>query len=203
MYYYQFSSVAQSCPTLCNSVDYSPAGSSVHGDSPGKNTWVGGHALLQGIFPTQGLNSGLPHCRQILYHLSHPGSPRMLEWVACPFSRGTSQTRVSCIAGRFFTGWATREAQADLYHKTKYKVLKLNTYIFKCLPYTILETYKVILCLFKLQTSLGIMPTGQSYSGSEGRGMRQPGKEVFFMLIHVEMHCIVWNDRQACILFYF
>ena len=44
-------------------------GSSVHGDSPGKNTRVGCHALLQGIFPTQGWNPGLPHCRQILYQL--------------------------------------------------------------------------------------------------------------------------------------
>ena len=42
---------------------------------PGKNTGVGSHSLLQGIFPTQGLNPGLPHCRQILYHLSHQGSP--------------------------------------------------------------------------------------------------------------------------------
>ena len=49
-------------------------GSSVHGDSPGKNTGVGCHALLQGIFPTQGSNPGLPHCRQVLYHLSHQGS---------------------------------------------------------------------------------------------------------------------------------
>ena len=49
----------------------SPPGSSVHGDSLGKNTGVGCHALLQGIFPTQGMNPGLPHCRQILYHLSH------------------------------------------------------------------------------------------------------------------------------------
>ena len=40
---------------------------------PGQNTGVGCHALLQGIFPTQGLNPGLPHCRQILYHLSHQG----------------------------------------------------------------------------------------------------------------------------------
>ena len=55
-------------------------GSSVHGDSPGKNTGVGCHALLQGIFPTQGLNA------------------------------------VSCMAGRFFTVWATREAQ-DFYHQ--------------------------------------------------------------------------------------
>ena len=55
--------VPQSCLTLCDPMDCSPPGSSVHGDSPGKNTGVGCHALLQGIFPTQGLNSGLPHCR--------------------------------------------------------------------------------------------------------------------------------------------
>ena len=66
----------QSCPTLCNPMDCSPPGSSVHGDSPGKKTRVGCHALLQGIFPTQGLNPGLPHCRWILYHLSHQGSSR-------------------------------------------------------------------------------------------------------------------------------
>ena len=46
----------------------------VHGDSPGKNTGVRCHALLQGIFPTQGLNPGLPHCRWILYQLSHKES---------------------------------------------------------------------------------------------------------------------------------
>ena len=66
--------VAQSCLTLCNNMDYSPPGSSVHGDSPGKNTGVGCCALLQGIFPTQGLNPGLLHCKQILYHLRHQGS---------------------------------------------------------------------------------------------------------------------------------
>ena len=48
-------------------MDCSPPGFSVHGDFPGKDTGVGGHALLQGIFLTQGLNPGLPHCRQILY----------------------------------------------------------------------------------------------------------------------------------------
>ena len=56
-------------------MDWSPPGTSVHGDSPGKNTGVGGQALLQGIFPTQGSNPGLTHCSQILYHLSHQGSP--------------------------------------------------------------------------------------------------------------------------------
>ena len=73
----QFSSVTQSCPVLCNSVDCSPLGFSVHGDSPGKNTGVGSYALLQGILPTQGSNPGLLNCRQILYHLSHQGSLKM------------------------------------------------------------------------------------------------------------------------------
>ena len=68
-------------------------------NSLGQNTGVGSLSLLQGIFPSQGLNPGLPYCRQILYQLSHQGSPRILEWVAYPFSNGSSksrnQTRVS------------------------------------------------------------------------------------------------------------
>ena len=52
-----------------------PHGSPVHGDSPGKNTRVDCHALLQGIFPTQGSNPGLQNCRQIVYCLIHQGSP--------------------------------------------------------------------------------------------------------------------------------
>ena len=47
-------------------------------NSPGQNTGVGSLSLLQGIFPTQGLNAGLPHCRWILYQLSHKGSP--IKW---------------------------------------------------------------------------------------------------------------------------
>ena len=78
--------VAQLSPTLCNPMDCNPPGSSVQGDSPGKNTGVGCHALLHGIFPTPGSNPDLPHCRQILYCLGHQGSPRMLERVAYPFS---------------------------------------------------------------------------------------------------------------------
>ena len=83
-------------------------------NSPGQNTGMGSLSLLQGIFPTQGSNPGLLHCRWILYQLSHQRSPRILEWVAYPFSRGSSQprnrTRVSCITGRFFTNRAIREA---------------------------------------------------------------------------------------------
>ena len=64
----------------------------------------------------QELNLGLPHWRWTPYQLSHKGSLRILEWVAYPFSTGSSQPRnwtgVSCIAGRLFTNWAIREAQS-------------------------------------------------------------------------------------------
>ena len=69
--------------TLCNSMDCSPPGSSVPGDSPSENTgWSGLHALLQGIFLTQGLNPGLPHCRWILYHLSHQSFYHVLTQIS-------------------------------------------------------------------------------------------------------------------------
>ena len=89
-------------------MDYSPWNSS------GQNIGMGSLSLLQGIFPTQGSNPSLPHCRWILYQLNHKGSPRILEWVVYPFSSGSSwtrsRTRVSSIAGGFFTNWANREA---------------------------------------------------------------------------------------------
>ena len=99
--------VTQSCLTLWPCGLYSPW------NSPSQNTGVGSLSLLQGIFPIQELNPGALHCRQILYQLSHKGSPRKLEWVAYPFSRGSSwprnQTGVSCIAGRLFASWAITE----------------------------------------------------------------------------------------------
>ena len=109
--------VTQSYLTLCDPMDCSLPGSSVHGILQARR--VGSHCLLQGIFPTQGLNPGLLHCRQILYHLSCQGSLRILDWVAYPFSRGSSKTRdwtgVSCTAGGFFTRWATGEAHDITY----------------------------------------------------------------------------------------
>ena len=73
--------VTQSCLTLCDPMDYT-----VHGILQARiREWAGSLSLLQGIFPTQGLNPRLPHCRQILYQLSHKGSPRILEWVSIPF----------------------------------------------------------------------------------------------------------------------
>ena len=67
--------VTQSCMTLCD-----PMQCTVHG-------------ILQGIFPTQGLNQCLLHCRWILYQLSHQGSPIILEWVAYLFSSKSSRPR--------------------------------------------------------------------------------------------------------------
>jgi len=83
------------------------------GIEPGPWKWKPGILTIRP--PTKGSNPDLPHCRQILYQLSHKGSPRTLEWVAYPFSSGSSQsrnqTRVSCIAGGFFTNCTIREAQ--------------------------------------------------------------------------------------------
>ena len=63
--------VVQSCPTLCSPKNCNPPVSSAHGILRARSS----HSLLQEIFPTQGSNLGLLHCRQILYHLSHQGSP--------------------------------------------------------------------------------------------------------------------------------
>ena len=114
--------VAQASPTLCDPMDCSPW------NSLGQDTGVGSLSLFQGIFPTHGLNSDLLHCRRILYQLSHKRSPRLLEWVAYPFSRGSSQprnrTRLSCIAGGFFTKSAIREALRGRYNSCKAPTLE-------------------------------------------------------------------------------
>ena len=94
--------------------------------------WVGSLYLLQGIFPAQGSNPGLPHCGQILYQLSHKGSPRTLEWVAYPFSRGSSRprnrTRVSRTTGRFFANWAIREARLFLFKRISLNVFSIFSF---------------------------------------------------------------------------
>ena len=97
--------------TLAHQAPFCPfdAGQSIPGkhSCPGKNTEMRCHALLQGIFPTQESIPSLPHCRQILHQLSHQESPRILKWVAYPFSSGSSRTKnqtgVSYIAGGSFT----------------------------------------------------------------------------------------------------
>ena len=76
--------------------------------------WSGKPFPSPGDLPTEGLNPGLLHYRQILYQLSHKGSQRILEWIAYPLSSGSIPPRkwicVSCIAGGFFTNWAVMEA---------------------------------------------------------------------------------------------
>ena len=97
---------SQSCLTLCDPMDCSLSGSSVRGDSPGKNTGVGCHALLQGILPNQESNLGIVHwklvtqscptlCDSMDCTLSCSSvhgilQARVLEWVAMSFSRGSS-----------------------------------------------------------------------------------------------------------------
>ena len=74
-------------------MDCNPQGSSLHGDSPGKNNEVVCHVLLQAIFLTHGSNPGFPHCRWIIYQLSHKGSARILEWVALSLLQGIFPTQ--------------------------------------------------------------------------------------------------------------
>ena len=82
----------QSCLTLCSPMDCSPPGSSVHGDSPGKNIGVDCHALLQGSFPTQRWNPSLLqllHCRQILYQWAMGKAPNESEFLNIQFVQST------------------------------------------------------------------------------------------------------------------
>ena len=89
--------VTQSCWTLCGPMDYI-----------GQNTGVGNCSLLQGIFPNQGSNSDLPHCRQILYQRSHKGNPQMPEVRAIPWKKESLCICV-CVFGEVGTqkkeGW--------------------------------------------------------------------------------------------------
>ena len=91
---------AQPCPTLCDTMDCSLPGSSIQGDSLDKSTGVSCHFLLQGIFPTQGVNPGLPHCRRILL-AEPPGKPK-----------NTAVGSLSLLQGVF----PTQEANQGLLH---------------------------------------------------------------------------------------
>ena len=108
-------SESESCSVASDSLR--PRGLYSPWNCPGQNTGMGSLSLLQRIVLTQGSNPGLLHCRWILYHLSHKGSPRILGRVTYPFSsrsfRRRNQTGVSCIAGAFFTNWAIREANSS------------------------------------------------------------------------------------------
>ena len=108
--------VTQSCLTLCNPTDCSLPGSSVHRDSPGKNTGVGCHALLQGIFPAQGRFWTLMHCRQILDPLSHQGSPLNRQY--CSISQ------VCCLNKKEFVSQLTYTCKVSKFILCQYNSIK-------------------------------------------------------------------------------
>ena len=101
--------LTQSCLTLCDTMDCSLPNSSVHGDSPGKYSEVGCHALLQGIFPTQGSNTGLLHCRWVLYVLSYHIISQLqrkaLLYMCKLYISKTGQNYVSLLLGNIWTNW--------------------------------------------------------------------------------------------------
>ena len=110
-------------------MDCSAPDSSVYGDSPGKNAGVGCHALLQGIFPTQGLNPGLPPCRWILCHQNHQGSPLFFsELHYCP-----KRVFWDCYPERFMvrdqehqTSHRFSQESHDLHHAPFLKTLEVG-----------------------------------------------------------------------------
>ena len=147
--------VAKSFPIL------RPHGLYIPWNSLGQNTGEDRLSLLQGIFPTQGLNPGLPYFRQIFYQLSHKGSSRILEWIAFPFSRESSQprnqTRVSCIAGGFFIIWAIRKAALKV----------TQSYLTLCDPmdYSLWNSPSQNTGMCSLSLPQGISPTQRSNAG--------------------------------------
>ena len=140
--------VTQLCPTLCDPMDYT-------WNSPGQNTGVDSCFLLQGIFPTQESNPGLPHCKWILYQLSQKGCPRIQEWVACLFSSRSSRPRnwtgVSCRK----TGKINAESVGG--HKTEARcILVSNRYSMYYLLFIIPATvFVVVLSCFSLISYTG------------------------------------------------
>ena len=134
--------VTQLFLTLCNPMDCNPTGFSVHGDSPGKNTGVGCYGLLRAIFSTQGLNPVIPHCRRILCYLCHQENPRILDWVACPFSRGSS--RLGIKMGYPADRWPSELPRSPYY---LYTFLKIQ-YSFTC--YLILYKWSSTICILSL-----------------------------------------------------
>ena len=110
-------SLKKSCLTVCDPMDRT-----VHGILQAR--------ILEFLSPGDLPNPGMePHCGRILYQSSHQGSPRILAWVAYPFSSRSSQPRnqtgVSCIVGRFFINWAMREAHPQFVHCKKTMMLLL------------------------------------------------------------------------------
>ena len=142
--------VIQLCVTLCNLKDCSLPGTSVFEDSPGKNTeWVAMPSSSESSQP-RSLQPRIEPRSSTLQAASLPsepsGKPKNTGWVAYPFSRGSSQpknqTRVSCIADRFFTSWATREAQGQ---SSCYAILQC---FLMCKTLYLLQSWRIVVDSF-------------------------------------------------------
>ena len=103
----QISSVAQSCPTLCDPMV-------CPWNSLGKNTGEGCNSILQGIFPTQGLNRSLPHCRQILYHLNYKGIKQIYYFLLWKKCRANHPFELWCWRRLLRVPWTARRSNQSI-----------------------------------------------------------------------------------------
>ena len=105
--------VTWSCPAVCDPTDCSPPGSPVHWGFSRQEYWSGLPSPPPGDLPNPGIKPRSPTLQVYSLLSETPGKPKRSGW-PLPFSRGSSQPRnqtgVSCIAGRFFASWATRES---------------------------------------------------------------------------------------------
>ena len=179
---------------------------SVMCDYPGQNMGMGSLSLLQGIFPTQGLNPGLLHCGQTLYQLSHKRSPRILDWVAYPFSRASfwprNWTRVSCIAGGFFTSWAIRKPRYNQQH-VYMKKLKNKT---ELCYLQFLQSFLIMIALELSCSRLGIFllwkcKDNQVYGSTEALFYLQMTEKILWSFFPVGMILCFAQKGIFCVLF--
>ena len=158
-------------------------------NSPGQNAGVGSLSLLQGIFPTQVLNPGLPRCRQILYQLSHLGSPRILEWVAYPFFSRSSWprnwTRVS-NGNPLRYSYLENRMDGGAWWVTVHGVTKSRTRLsdFTSLHFTSLPALQIDSLPTKWELTYNI---------------REPGH----FLRHVELLYSMWTTARKVVFFFF
>ena len=119
--------VTQWCLTLCNPVDCSQPGSSIHGDSPGKNTGVVSMPSSRGSSQPRDQTQVSRIADGFCTNWDTRDAQEHWSWVAYHFSRGSSQPRypTKCSAGGFFTSWATREAQLSMIN-TQLKYNKIS-----------------------------------------------------------------------------
>ena len=161
--------VAQSCLTLCDPQDCSSPGSSVL-DSPGKNTGVGCHALLQGIFPIKASNRGLLHCRWILYQLSYQGSPRDRYYYYCPLTECDSRRgEITCPARSELTSQVALVVKNSPFNVGDVKRRRFDPWVGKIWWKAWLATHSSIFAWR--------IPCTEGHGGIQSRGLQRVGHD--------------------------